>query len=81
MSDDEEENGITKEILALTSVTSDQLVSHHCHSENFRVPIAEAESDDCDDEDGDDEEEEEDMHCQVYLIFDIRLKTTLNLKV
>nr|Q2XVR4.1 RecName: Full=Sodium channel protein type 4 subunit alpha B; AltName: Full=Voltage-gated sodium channel subunit alpha Nav1.4b [Tetraodon nigroviridis]ABB29444.1 voltage-gated sodium channel Nav1.4b [Tetraodon nigroviridis] len=47
---DEEENRITKNILALTSVTSDQF---------FKVPIAEAESDS---EDSDDDDVDEDKH-------------------
>lgn len=42
MSDDEEQRRVN-EILALTSVSSDKLVSRHC--DVFRVPIAEAESD------------------------------------
>lgn len=52
----EEENRITKDMLALTSVTSEQFL---------RVPIAEAESD-YDDED--DDNEEEDKHSQVNMI-------------
>lgn len=51
----EEENRMTKDILALTSVTSGQ---------SFRVPIAEAESDS---EDSDDDAEE-DEHSQVNMI-------------
>lgn len=51
---DEEENRITKDILALTSVTSDQF---------FSVPIAQAESDSDDDDDDD-----EDKHSQVNMI-------------
>lgn len=54
---DEEENRITKDILALTSVTSDQF---------FRVPIAEAESDSEDSDDSDDDNE--DKHSQVNTI-------------
>lgn len=51
----EEENRITKDSLALTSVTSDQF---------FRVPIAKAESDSEDSDDDDDE----DRHSQVNMI-------------
>lgn len=54
---DEEENRITKNILALTSVTSDQF---------FKVPIAEAESDS---EDSDDDDVDEDKHSRVNMIF------------
>lgn len=58
---DEEESRMTKDILALTSVTSEQFL---------RVPIAEAESDSDDsaDEDEDEDDEEEDKHSQVNTI-------------
>lgn len=56
----EEENRITKDSLALTSVTSDQF---------FRVPIAKAESESEDsDDDDDDDDDEEDRHSQVNMI-------------
>lgn len=66
MSEDEEQRRV-KEILALTSVSSDKLVSHHC--DVFRVPIAEAESDSEDSEE-DSEDSEEDSECsQVNMCF------------
>lgn len=62
MSDDEEQRRV-KEILALTSVSSDKLVSHDCCDDFFRVPIAEAESD------SDDSYYDEDKDSQVNICF------------
>lgn len=62
VSDDEEQRRV-KEILALTSVSSDKLVSHHCGNDFFRVPIAEAESD------SDDSDYDEDKDSQVNMCF------------
>ncbi|XP_056879307.1 sodium channel protein type 4 subunit alpha B isoform X1 [Takifugu flavidus] len=58
VSDDEEQRRV-KDILALTSVSSDKLVSHHCGNDFFRVPIAEAESD----SDDSDYDEDKDSQC------------------
>lgn len=64
MSDDEEQRR-AKEILTMTSVTSDKVVSHSCGNKFLKVPIAEAESDSGDSNASDDD----DKHSQVNMIF------------
>lgn len=64
MSDDEEQRR-AKEILTMTSVTSDKVVSHPCGNKFLKVPIAEPESDSDDSNASDDD----DKHSQVNMIF------------
>lgn len=78
----EEDNEMTKDILALTFVTSDQSVSElrslGCNHDNLtssyhisaslKVPIAEAESDFEIPDNDDDDEEEEEKDSQVNMI-------------
>lgn len=66
VSDDEEQRR-AKEILTMTSVTSDKVVSHPCGNKFLRVPIAEAESDS--DSDDSSASGDDDKYSQVNMIF------------